>query len=351
MAENRKEARGFVYGVLQSIGGSVMLSMGTAIWDKVKHGSIDWLGIGGLFVLALIVFFLLFWFFWRRLPAISPPKATQGVVGGTSSRLKILWAHYGAENGPMKEVGDEYLRPRICGNCLVGWVGSDLFGPLDPAIGLQKHLRVRYSFDDKEVTITRPEHALLVLPEDKFLKDQVEECRRERELEKNQFNSDLWRAQKSYSQCEEERRAVKAKLEPLTTLQLDAIELANDLRKFVVGLGKRPSVDSSQFPGDVESHLREVHRVEDPWDERAKALYIESGLDKRVESLRNRFVIEGFLYNDLNISIEGLSTARVNILKIASELWNLSCKLGEKGISVEDTSVRGRLEGNEKGRI
>lgn len=182
-----------------------MIALAAAIWDKVKHGSVDWLGIAGLFIFACMVFFLLFYFL--RFGS-QPPKSESGKLKSNSShRLNILWAHYGAEGGPAKEVAEEYLRPRIRGDSLVGWVGSDLFGPLDPATGLHKRLIVHYSFDGTEATITRPEHALLVIPEDIFLKDQLTTCQRDSELNANQLNAELSRAREAYRQCEEERRA------------------------------------------------------------------------------------------------------------------------------------------------
>lgn len=91
-----------------------------------------------------------------------------------TSRLKIISAYFGVDGGPDREVGEEFLQPRIRGDALAGWVGSDLFGPLDPAIGQHKRLKVHYSFDGTDATVTRPENTMLVLPEDRFLKAQLD---------------------------------------------------------------------------------------------------------------------------------------------------------------------------------
>lgn len=64
MAESR-HGHQFLLGVLQSVGGSLVTTIGSAIWQHVKHGSVDWLAICGLFILTAAVFFLLFWFFGR----------------------------------------------------------------------------------------------------------------------------------------------------------------------------------------------------------------------------------------------------------------------------------------------
>ena len=95
-----------------------------------------------------------------------------------TSRLKILEARYGVEGGPDADVAEKYLIPRIAGDSLVGWVGADLFGAFQPVINLHKRLKIRYSFDGSESTVERPEHAMLVLPEDRFLKSQTEDLRK-----------------------------------------------------------------------------------------------------------------------------------------------------------------------------
>lgn len=48
-----------------------MLSIVGSIWDRLKHGSVDWWGIAGLFVVACIDFFLLFYFFRSGSPCKS----------------------------------------------------------------------------------------------------------------------------------------------------------------------------------------------------------------------------------------------------------------------------------------
>jgi hypothetical protein len=101
-------------------------------------------------------------------PEIAAPK---------KSRLKIIEARWGIEgiNNPdvthylvEKQVADSFAEP----------ISADLFRGFDPVGGnLNKKLKVRYSFDGREATVIRPEFAWLILPEDEFLKKQVEECR------------------------------------------------------------------------------------------------------------------------------------------------------------------------------
>ena len=69
-------------------------------------------------------------------------------------------------------MAEKYLRPRILGNSLAGWVGADLFGALDLAIGQHKRLKVGYSYEGREAIVERRENELLVIPEDPYLKKQ-----------------------------------------------------------------------------------------------------------------------------------------------------------------------------------
>ncbi|HEY1498469.1 MAG TPA: hypothetical protein VGF88_02725 [Acidobacteriaceae bacterium] len=92
------------------------------------------------------------------------------------ARLKIIEARYGVEGGPDVDVYEKYLKPRIHGDALVGWVGVDLFGGYQPVINVYKRLRVRYSFEGRERTIMRGENQMIVIPEDDVLREEIEDC-------------------------------------------------------------------------------------------------------------------------------------------------------------------------------
>ncbi len=155
-----KKGHQFLFGVLQSVGGSLVTSTATAIWQQVHRGSVDWLPITALFIITCLVFFGVIKLGQRQVPNIpipTPPSETH-------YRLKIHSAEYGAG----KSVGqvDHYLRARAT-DVLYARVNADLFGGYDPASGLPKQLSVVYSFDGgKERTAVRNEHDLIVLPED-----------------------------------------------------------------------------------------------------------------------------------------------------------------------------------------
>jgi hypothetical protein len=99
------------------------------------------------------------------------------------SKLTIYSANYRAIEGG----GDEYqvgecLARLVAGDGLVFQIENHNFVadgknyvPNDPKGFKDKRLEVEYSFGSgQKITIERPEHALLVLPEDTFLKEQAE---------------------------------------------------------------------------------------------------------------------------------------------------------------------------------
>lgn len=57
MFESDGRAKGFALNVLSNVGGSLVISTAVALWEHLRHQSVDWWGILGLFVVACIVFF------------------------------------------------------------------------------------------------------------------------------------------------------------------------------------------------------------------------------------------------------------------------------------------------------
>jgi hypothetical protein len=128
----------------------------------------------------------------------------------SSNRLKIIEARYGIDGGPDPEVTKQYLEPRIGGDSLAGFVGADLFGAFQPVTGgLPKRVKIRYLFDGKESIVERPEHAMLVLPEDKFLLDQIAFNNYEAKQRERKISAELSRAQEAHRQCEEDRKSLE----------------------------------------------------------------------------------------------------------------------------------------------
>ena len=210
--------------------------------------------------LLLIFAGLLFWvtqIAWiQRLLGLSRVEAVHTNLPSAEpkagSRLKIISAHYGVEGISDPDV-THYLLERLHGNAFAEPIGADLFHGLDPIDGQRKRLKVHYAFDGKEATITRPQHAMLILPEDSFLRQQLDEIKQTHQDEMRRLeisnNAYLSNAQEARRQCEDERRKALAKIDELGAklalflpLQLEAFQLARELRQFLKESGARPSI-------------------------------------------------------------------------------------------------------------
>lgn len=109
----------------------------------------------------------------EQVSAPSSPHSSEAIL--RPSRLEIIESRYGIDGGPDPEVTEQYIKPRIYRDTLVGFVGADLFGGFQPHIGPPpKRLKVRYRFDGEESMVVRGEGEMIVLPEDRFLKKQLE---------------------------------------------------------------------------------------------------------------------------------------------------------------------------------
>jgi len=204
---NNFAASAFYDWCKNNLAGPAMTAAVVALWGKLKHGSLDWWAIGGMFLFSAILM-LLGHRKNRRLEPLQESNLLPPHPPIKPSRLKILSAYYGIDGGPDSDVADKYLRPRMVGDALAGWVGADLFGAFDPAIGIYKRLKVRYSFEGREAVIERRESELLVLPEDPYLKKTTQ-------------------------------TAVENLFSPL---QIEAFQLAKELRGFLKEIGPHPEI-------------------------------------------------------------------------------------------------------------
>jgi hypothetical protein len=220
-----------------------------------------------------------------------PPVAPHAPVSKPPNRLKIIEAHYGIEGINDPDV-THYLLERQHGDYFAEPIGADLFGGFDPVAGAPKRLKVRYALDGREATIERPEYNWMILPEDLFLKKQIDDLVHQLKVDRNQYNSDLSRAKEFYEQCKAEKKELTAKLEGLTPLQIEAFSIARDLRDFRAGLEpfpKRPI----QRPGESDydfmvRHISERHRMEADWGQRVLHAYVNRGFGPKITSLLHR---------------------------------------------------------------
>jgi len=95
-----------------------------------------------------------------------------------SGGLKIISAKWGIEGMSVFDVTSEVLE-RQRGDSFSERVMLGLFHGRDPVKKKTKFLTVRYSFDGREATITRPEYSWLILPENTFLENQLNALQKE----------------------------------------------------------------------------------------------------------------------------------------------------------------------------
>jgi hypothetical protein len=177
----------------------------------------------------------------------------------------------------------------------------------------------------------------LILPEDLFLRKLLDECQRQRKLTENQHGADLSRAQESYRQCEEERRKevrgaseIKQKLSQFSSLQLDLMQLARDLRQM---LDANPAPAPLDHAGSSEERTAQMVRHKD-WCDKVFYYYrddfsmrlqtIQSAIGKDEPSLAMylaRFVSNGYVQAS-------------NIEELIKTLWGLAVRTEVPGYEI-----------------
>ncbi len=302
---------------------------------------------------------------WKKMNAKKtspPPSETRPVP----PRLKIIEAHYGVEGINDPDV-THYLLERQHGDHFAEPVGADLFHGFDPVAGMPKRLRIRYSLDGRETIVERPEHTWMILPEDSFLKKQVEDLIYQLKLNESQYNSDLSRSREFYEQCKAEKKELSEKLEVFTPLQLEAVHLAEELISFLREVGPPPAprytfeeiqrMSSAQTRKLIEENdgdfaeacefyagkgtmrltteglykqLKSYNLRMWPWYDKVADLY-EERFRAKVESLKRRFTIEGIPADSLLIPVTG-PQGPPNIASIIAQLWELAYKVKGKDL-------------------
>jgi hypothetical protein len=299
--ENKRGSSGF-------IGTSVGVAM-TIIQSTHPEwfGNHPWiLPVSLLLIFAGLLFWLTQIAWIQRLLGLSRAEVVHTNLASAKpkirSRLKIISAHYGVEGISDPDV-THFLEERVYGNALAEPIGADLFHGLDPVDGKNKRLKVHYSFDGREAMITRPQYAMLILPEDSFLTQQLDQIKQTHQDEMRRLevsnNAYLSNAQEARRQCEEERREVlrqldetKGQLTILSPIQLEALALAKDLRDFLASLEPFPD-DPKQEPGEsTVDHLTKFISVraekQAKWGQKLMHGYANRGFGARITALMHR---------------------------------------------------------------
>jgi hypothetical protein len=247
--------------------------------------------------------------------------------------------------------------------------GKD-FVPRDPLPSKPKRLQVNYSYEgNPSITTERREHGRLLLPEDSKIKWLAGEVDRINKLylEENQQRAKL---QNEYADAGNKIILLERLLStrpdlPLTGLQVDAIRLSVELLDFLNKMGSPPApkYTAKEIEEMPSSKMEELITAEDgdfaeaceyykgdgaffiqttnalsnkitahwtrllPWYQKIAASYALE-LRNKVETMRNRFAVEGMADAVLLFSVEGKDGEK-NIRAIAAKLWELAFKVGK----------------------
>ena len=248
-------------------GGSALFTSVYGIIQRALHSRVDWTGLGILFVLCVIALCLMVLLVRRSLSSRKPQSSHLG------SKLVIHSAKYYAPKSDERYDVTDFLSQIIVGDSVAFQIENHNFVvndhnyvPKDPAPSKTKWLKVEYSFNHGPTcSLQRPEHSLLVLPEDPYLKTQATEA--------NPQSSDQGL---------------------FTTVQIEAFRLASDIRKFEKEIGPRPTIPMSEYhgPHGVAGGLTFQQNTESAWVERLASGYVLRFASK-VKELRFRFGAAG----------------------------------------------------------
>lgn len=315
----------------------------------------DWAINGTLLLLSVIAFL------WvaKLKPANAFPEAKDKPEARPEPRLQIYSAFYGTGSDNDRDV--TRILQEAAKDALAFQVENNSFG-VDPAPMRPKRLEVEYSYGNRSVRkVARQEGTLLVLPEDSESKRVTSEL----ELWKKNFAETSRQRddfQQKYAACE--NRAIQLDRElgsriklPLTPLEIDALYMTVDLVTFLKELGPPPtpkytSDDVYKMPSDKMKTLIEAGDIDFaeaceyyelggaqpaklnapviakwkqkyPWYQKLEAGYALRFKD-RVETLRNRFLLEGITDDGaFQLPVEYRDGAK-NIRTIAAKCWEFA---------------------------
>lgn len=256
----------------------------------------------------------------------------------TRSRLDISSAVYSAiEGGGTAYDVTEFMRQIVTGDSLVldienhNFVNGDRnFVPTDPKPFKPKQLRLTYSFDNGQaVTIERPEHSRLVLPEDSEL------GRRRLELEKANHlhaseNAERTKYQNECAILMNRVRELEQQQKKSDKLSLRdcAFVMCEKLESFVKRHGERPN--PYLIPSNnSEEYTRIYNETVQVWDNKFQADYWKNHKDKVVD-LRHELAMKSLTSEALDNRLNEAETAaltNVTVSEIAKNLRLLAAQL------------------------
>ena len=269
------------------------------------------------------------------------------------SKLVIQSANYAAAEGGGKPYDvAECMRQMIAGDSLVldienhnFVVGKKNFVPHDPKTDSVKRLQVTYSYDgEPTLTIDRPEHGRIVLPEDfktKQLSDEVERVKQEaadqiarlnKQHEADEYRSHQIRddALSEVKRAESKVRQLEAELNEIRfSLESRTFALCKEIRKFIQDVGPAPHIE--QGSSNASEHavaLREHLAKQQQWKNKFESAY-RLRLEQPLRQIRNELLgrgqkdseIDHFIFGEVMANAEMLEAVAKDLAVMAGNLY------------------------------
>jgi len=242
-----------IEGILQNLGAALVIAIGAAGWQKVKHGSVDWWAIGALFALACAMFGSLIYF--RRKETISAlERERAGKAPGTV--IVPHWFGYESEEKWKKALVEEGRKENEKSH-------------REELRRLSEELNGKIASLQKELKQTQDESVSIAI------------------------NGELIGGPAFHAQ---ERARKEAASKPLSTLfsplQVEAFSIARDLRSFLASQPPFPVESPQRAEESTEDYLVRFHKtkVEDQsrWRNKLMHGYATAKFGQRITALMHR---------------------------------------------------------------
>jgi hypothetical protein len=279
-------AAGAVWDGIKQLWGPVVLAGIVAVWEKVKHGSLDWFAIGGMFLVASLLAFLSF----------SKPKQSSE---GKPQQWKPAWQKLQWANAERERLQGEVRR----------W--KEMYeSTANPEI--TEEMRQSVAYQNKLIELGRSIEGIL----------------NPLQIEAIQLSAELLTFLKRLGPPPTPKYSAKD-IENMPTAQMDALVRAEDgdfaeACEYYQGDGQLFIQTANSYSNKITARWKRLL----PWYQKLAASYALELKDK-VETMRNRFIIEGFTDEVLLLPIEGKGGEK-RVRAIAAKLWELAYRVGEK---------------------
>lgn len=278
MADTKKDLHTFLLGVLQSIVATIVMALLIALWQELRHHSIDWYGILASSVLMCIFLFFAIRLGSRQSRGLAEKEFTEKLeqtrkeITDEVSELIETKMHKVNASSPvdsaMRQIATQPME----------WLTPLQVDSLRLSMSLLEFLR-----------------QLGFPPQPRYTADELHGLPLSRSKELIESNDGAY-----FEACEYHFGNGHLHIETAEGLQ--NLTMSRFMRLW-------------------------------PWYEKVKASYALDFKDK-VERIQHRFTIEGLMDDGLSLPVDGRDGVK-NIKAIAAKLWELAYKVEEKGIPVE----------------